>query len=37
MQEIVVYTLLGAAIVWLGVRFFAPKKKAKENCDKCGD
>ncbi len=36
-QQIIVYALLAIAIIFLGIKFFKPKKK--ENCDKdcnCG-
>ncbi|MBA3683577.1 MAG: FeoB-associated Cys-rich membrane protein [Bacteroidetes bacterium] len=36
-QQIIVYSLLAAAIIFLGIKLFKPKKK--DNCDKdcnCG-
>ncbi|MBL7919325.1 MAG: FeoB-associated Cys-rich membrane protein [Bacteroidia bacterium] len=37
MQQIIVYSLLATAIIFLGLKFFKPKKR--DNCDKdcnCG-
>ena len=37
-QQIITYILLGAALIYLGFKFFAPKKKKKsggKDCDTC--
>lgn len=33
-QEIIIYILLGVALIYLGYRVF--RRKKKDDCDKCG-